>query len=78
MSWRLRLSEFYFEVSHEAGITYQADYALSCMPTTGMDETPLEDNVLVVNITKAPQKDNRQKWTHKRSKFSHVIEVETQ
>ena len=43
--WRLRLSEFDFDVEHRAGIKHQAADALSRMTTTGLDTTPLGDDI---------------------------------
>ena len=43
--WRLRLSEFDFDVEHRAGVKHQAADALSRMETTGLDTRPLGDEI---------------------------------
>ena len=43
--WRLRLTEFEFDIVHRAGIKHQAADALSRLETTSTDETELRDEI---------------------------------
>lgn len=49
--WKLRLSEFAFDVVHSAGIRHQAAEASSRLKTSGIDTTPIEDGIAVLCIT---------------------------
>lgn len=51
--WRRRLLELDFEVAHRAGVKQCSALALSGLPTTGMRESPQEDDVLVLTIAEA-------------------------
>lgn len=48
LQWRLPPSDFNFEVFYQIRVKHHAANVLSGMPTTGMDESPLEDNVPVL------------------------------
>ena len=43
--WRLRLSPFDYDVVHKAGLKHQAPDALSRLTTTGMDDSPIDDEI---------------------------------
>eukprot|EP00178_Gracilaria_changii_P000278 TRINITY_DN10329_c0_g1_i1.p2 TRINITY_DN10329_c0_g1~~TRINITY_DN10329_c0_g1_i1.p2 ORF type:complete len:220 (-),score=11.84 TRINITY_DN10329_c0_g1_i1:813-1472(-) len=43
--WRLRLSEFEFDVVYRAGVKHQAPDALSRMDIDGLDNSPLNDDI---------------------------------
>lgn len=45
--WRLRLSEFAFDDFLRAGVKHQANDVLSCLQTTGEEDTPREGNMLL-------------------------------
>lgn len=47
--WNLRLSGSEFEVFNVACNKHQAADTLSCLTTAGMDESTLEENVLVTD-----------------------------
>lgn len=49
--WRLRLSEFQFNVSHHAGTKHQAPDALLWLKTTGTDQMSIDDDTPVLCIT---------------------------
>lgn len=49
--WQLRLSEFYFDNIHRAGIKHQAADVLSLLHTTGTDESLLEDDVQAITVS---------------------------
>lgn len=51
--WRLRLTEYKFDIFHRAGIEYQAADALSRLQATGKYRTPLGDDltILAIDIT---------------------------
>lgn len=60
-SWHPRLSESYFEVVHLVGIKQQTADDISRLRTTGVDESPVEDDVLVFIITEAqPEREKIQ------------------
>lgn len=44
-TWRLQLSEFDFEVIHQAGFKHQAEDALLSLCTIGMNEYPFQDDL---------------------------------
>lgn len=48
--WRLRLSEYKFNLIHRAEIKLQAAYALSRLQTTAEDRTLLQDVLLILAI----------------------------
>lgn len=50
--WRLRQSEFEFQIFYQTSIKHNASDAILCLSTTGMDETPLEDDVPTLMLTK--------------------------
>lgn len=43
--WRLRFSEFHFDIIHRAGIKYQASDALSKIQSGGEDYTDINDDI---------------------------------
>ena len=43
--WRLRLLPFHYDVVHKAGLKHQAPDALSRLPTAGMDNSPIDDDL---------------------------------
>ena len=43
--WRLRLSPFDYDVVHKAGLKHQAPDALSRLPTAGMDDSSIDDDL---------------------------------
>lgn len=49
--WRLHRSELNVDIVYWAGIKHQAAGALSRLRTTGTDESPHDDDVLVLTIT---------------------------
>lgn len=49
--WRLKLSEYIFDVIHSASMNYQAPDALSRLKTTRTDQTPDQDKAQVLYIT---------------------------
>lgn len=48
--WRLRLSEFEFDIVYRVGMKHQAADTLSCLKTGGDQYTPLGNEVLVLTI----------------------------
>lgn len=56
---RLQLSEFDLIVVHQAAVKHPRADALSRMPTTGMDESPLEDNVQILVIVKTQSEEGK-------------------
>lgn len=57
--WHLRLSEFDFEVVHWGGVKHEAAEALSRLEKTGMEKSPLEDDIPVLTITEVqPEEEN--------------------
>ena len=56
--WRLRLADYDYTVEHRRGIVHQAADALSRLPSDGMDETPLDDEIpLFLVDTTSNQRD---------------------
>lgn len=49
--WRLRLSDFEFDIVHRAGINHQAADALQHFMIRAEDQTPLNDEVVVPTIS---------------------------
>jgi len=48
--WRLRLSEYTYEIRHEPGKDHKVADALSRLPTEGLDSTPLDEDIPVLAI----------------------------
>jgi len=48
--WRLRLSEYTYEIRHKPGKDRKAADALSSLPTKGLDSTPLDEEVPVLAV----------------------------
>lgn len=63
--WRIRLSAVDSVVVHRAGVEHHAADALSALPTTKMDESPLEDDVPLLTIAEAQPKEKKQRRTQK-------------
>lgn len=57
--WRLRLVEFELDAVHRAGVKHQAADAVSRLPTTGIDDTPLHDDVQVLKLPGNTRSDDR-------------------
>lgn len=51
VGWRLRLSQFKFDVEHCTGTRHQATGALLLLQTAGADETAREDDIAVLCFT---------------------------
>jgi len=49
-SWRLRLSEYTYEIRHKPGKENKVADALSRLPTEGLDSTPLDEDIPVLAI----------------------------
>ena len=53
--WRLRLQPFEYDIVHRPGVKHQAADALSRLPTTGTDQTDLDDEIpTVAAVLKGP------------------------
>eukprot|EP00170_Pyropia_yezoensis_P001001 contig_4663_g1005 len=50
-AWRLRLSEFTYQIRHKPGKDHKVADALSRLPTKGLDTTPLYDQIPVLAVT---------------------------
>jgi len=48
--WRLRLSEYTYEIRHKPDKDHEVADALSRLPTEGLDSTPLEEDIPVLAI----------------------------
>ena len=48
--WRLRLSEYAYEIRHKPGKDHKVADALSRLPTEGLDSSPLEEDIPVLAI----------------------------
>jgi len=48
--WRLRLSEYAYEIRHKPGKDHKFSDALSRLPTKGLDSTPLDEDIPVLAI----------------------------
>lgn len=49
--WRIRLSEFTYQIKHKPGKDHKMADALSRLPTDGLDTTPLDDQIPVLAVT---------------------------
>ena len=49
-SWRLRLSEYTYEIRHKPGKDHKVADALSRLPTEGLDSTPLDEDIPVLAV----------------------------
>lgn len=72
---RLRLILLDFEGFHRAGLRHQAADALTRLQTIEMQETPLEEDVSVLEITEEQLKGRAPKQTRKVGIVSPVIKV---
>jgi len=48
--WRLRLSEYTYEIRHKLGKDHKVADALSRLPTEGLDSTPLDEDIPVLAV----------------------------
>jgi len=48
--WRLRLSEYTYEIRHKPGKDHKVADALSRLPTEGLDSTPLDEDIPVLAV----------------------------
>jgi len=48
--WRLRLSEYTYEIRHKPGKDHKVAEALSRLPTEGLDLTPLDEDIPVLAV----------------------------
>jgi len=48
--WRLRLSEYTYEIRHKPGKDHKVSDALSRLPTEGVDSTPLDGDIPVLAV----------------------------
>lgn len=49
--WRLRLSEFTYQLKHKPGKDHKVADAMSRLSTEGLDTSPLDDQILVLAVT---------------------------
>lgn len=75
--WHLRLSEFDFDVIHQAGVKHQAAEPLSRLDTDGEEKTHLDDDLPVCNIenirVKINETPNINVWTECDTNESDLI-----
>ena len=48
--WRLRLSEYTYEIRHKPGKDHKIADALSRLPTEGLDSTPLDEDIPILAV----------------------------
>jgi len=48
--WRLRLSEYTYEIRHKPGKNHKVAHALSRLPAEGLDSTPLDEDIPVLAV----------------------------
>jgi len=48
--WRIRLSEYNYEIRHKPGKDYKVADALSRLPTEGLDTSPLDEDIPVLAV----------------------------
>jgi len=48
--WRLRLSEYTYEIRHKPGKDHNVADALSRLPTEGLDSSPLDEDISVLAV----------------------------
>lgn len=56
MRWKLRLTEFDFEIDHRATFKHQAVDAIPRLPTNRLDHTLLEDDKHILAVTREKKK----------------------
>ena len=50
LRWKLRIQEYYYDITHQPGAQHKAADALSRILTDGTDRRPLDDEVPTVNV----------------------------